>query len=275
MPTTFVAIFIEYAVRVLPWFLIGVLAAYLVERRVSPRDVSRFLGSFRPRRILASFALGMVSPLSIMPQLPVSGSLVRLGAHPALLLGFLAAERSYDFQSFPIISGFFGLRFAVLNALAIYLALLAAILVLARTRVKFRAVNRREGTNGFWYRQVRLGAVVLIGLAVAATARTAIPEELFRGIAQTELGGLATALVAGFSLYFGTILGNYPVAKALADLGMSQTGIFTFLTVSPLFNAVVLTLFVSAAHWRQVFRFFTAYTMVALLLSVIIGTFLL
>ncbi len=274
MPALFVATFIEYAANVVPWFLLGVAVAFLVERRFSARDVSRLLGKGGPLRVLSSFILGMISPLSIMPQLPVSGSLVRLGASPALLLGFLAAERSYDFQSFPIIAGFFGVRFAALNMIAIFLSLTAAFLVLRRRRVRFHRAGAEPG-NGFWLRQLKLFAVVMAGITVAAIARTAVPHELFADIARTDAGGMITGTVAGFALYFGTILGNYPVARAFADLGMSATGVFTFLTVSPLFNAVVLGLFISAARWKDVLRFFLTYAAVALLLSACIGVFLL
>jgi uncharacterized membrane protein YraQ (UPF0718 family) len=276
MSELFVRTLEDYAVGVVPWFVFGALAAYLVERRFSSRRVSALLGTLSPRRVFGALALGMVSPLSIMSQLPVSGSLTRLGANPALLLAFLAAERSYDFQSFPIIAGFFGMRFAALNAAAVFLSLLAATLFVAKMPVAFKASgDGRETGNGFWIRQGKLFAVVIVGVVIASVVRSVMPEDLFRAAAQSDLGGLATGTAAGLALYFGTILGNYPVAKAFADLGMSPTGVFAFLTVSPLFNAVVLTMFASAAHWRHVARFFAAYAVSALAMSAIIGVWLL
>jgi uncharacterized membrane protein YraQ (UPF0718 family) len=226
-------------------------------------------------RALAALAVGMLSPLSIMSQLPVSGSLVRLGANPALLLGFLAAERSYDFQSFPIIAGFFGTRFAALNSAAIFLSLVAAFAAQFHSAVVFREPKGKESANGFLRRQGMLLAVVIGGLVVAAAVRSAVPEQAFAGLAKTELGGSAVGVASGFGLYFGSILGNYPVAKAFAELGMSATGVFAFLTVSPLFNAVVIGLFVSVARITDVVRFFAAYTVSALALSLVIGRFLL
>lgn len=274
MTPLFIDTFIGYATNVVPWFLLGVAVAFVVERKVAPSSVSAWLGKGGPKRVLAAFATGMVSPLSIMPQLPVSGELVRLGASPALMLGFLAAERSYDFQSFPIIAGFFGIRFAVLNAAAIYLSLMVAFLSLRRRKVRFRASADGKKSNGFWKRQARLFAVVIAGIALAAAVRAAVPEDAFRTIAASGPGGMLTGTVAGFALYFGTILGNYPAARAFADLGMSMTGVFTFLTVSPLLNAVVIGLFASAAHWKDVLRFFAAYAVTGLLLSAVVGTFL-
>jgi len=271
----FAKTFIDYAAGIVPWFLLGVLVAYLVERRFSPRGISALLGSLSPGRVLGALVLGMISPLSIISQLSVSGALVRLGANPVLLLGFFAAERSYDFQSFPIIAGFFGPRFAVLNAAAIYVSLVVALLAVARSPVSFRAGNGSDITDGFWFRQVRLFAVVVVGIAVAAAARTFIPEGAFSAAFRTDLGGLAVGTAVGFVSYFGTIIGNYPVAKAFADLGMSDIGVFTFLTVSPLFNVVIIALFASAARWRQVARFFAVYAATALLFSAGIGIFLL
>jgi len=275
MVAVFIDTFLRYAVNVVPWFVLGVLVAYIVELRARPGDVSRLLGKGGPLRVLGAFATGMVSPLSILPQLPVSGELVRLGASPALMLGFLAAERSYDLQSFPIIAGFFGIRFAVLNAVAIYLSLVAAFVVLRRKKVTFRPVTDGKKGNGFWKRQARLFLVVIAGIAVAAAVRAAVPEDAFRTLAASGPGGMLTGTVAGFALYFGTILGNYPAARAFADLGMSMTGVFTFLTVSPLLNAIVIGLFTSAAHWKDVLRFFATYAVTGLVLSALVGTFLL
>ena len=264
----FIQTLVGYASAILPWLVFGSFIAYAVERRFSEGRIRKYLGAMTFKKLLFVQVLGMVSPLSIMSQLPVAGSLVRLGAHPGLLISFFIAERAYDLQSFPIITGLFGIQFAALNILAIFLSLSITALVARHVPV---TVNSRASSDGgnFWIRQGRIAGIVLFGIILGAALRTFTPEDVFRGIAGTSLGGMATALIVGFVLYFGTILGNYPVAKAFADLGMHPAGVFAFMTVSPVFNFVVMFLFASAVPFRYVIRQFSFYALAALALTVL------
>ncbi len=266
MRTMFVQTLIDYAGAILPWLVLGSFIAYAVERRFSEEGIRKYLGVMTFKKLLFVQALGMVSPLSIMSQLPVAGSLVRLGAHPALLLSFFIAERAYDFQSFPIITGLFGLQFAVINALAIFISLSIAAFATHHVPITVKKRSSSDGGN-FWIRQGRIAGIVLFGIILGAALRTFTPEDAFREIAGTPLGGTATAVLVGFVLYFGTILGNYPVAKAFADLGMHQAGVFAFMTVSPVFNLVVMFLFASAVPFRYSAKQFTFYAFVALIFT--------
>ena len=113
-----------------------------------------------------------------------------------------------------------------------------------------------------------------IGIGVGALLHTIVPTQLFQHYAQTKVGGIISGTLIGFVLYFGTILGNYPVARAFLDLGMSTAGVFAFLTVSPIFNLVILILFASVIRPRVILKMFTAYAATALLLSFLLPAFL-
>ncbi len=271
MPEIFIETIILYGRSIIPWLIFGSVAAYVVERRFSADAVHKYFGVMTLRKLFFLQALGMVSPLSIMSQLPVAGSLVRLGAHPGLLLSFFVAERAYDFQSFPIIVSLFGIKIAFLNAIAIFLSLSIAAFATRNLPLTIKPSASIDG-GGFWMRQGKIFSIVMIGILIGAALRTLIPAEEFRSFSGNYVGGIVIALVIGIILYFGTILGNYPIAKAFADLGMSSAGIFAFLTVSPVLNLVVVFLFASVVPIRYVVRQFGIYTIAALVLVIIFST---
>lgn len=272
--TRFIDIYSGYALLVLPWFFIGLVIAIIVERSVKPETIHTLLGEFSIRKMFIALALGMVSPLSILSAFPLAAGLVRLGAHPALLLAFLAAERSYDLQSFPIISSLFDVRFAALNAFAIFTSLIVAALVIRKMKVTFVAKQTTEGApRPAWTKHVRMLCIVLIGLLAASLLRTLAPEGLFNG-STGALVDTGTSLFLGLILYLGTIAGNYPVARAFADLGMHSTGVFAFLTISPLLNIVIITIFASSGPKKATAAFFAVYSVVGLLLTAILTPFL-
>ncbi len=263
---------LRYSVLILPWFVVGSVLAFFVERYLSPRTIKKLFGKTGWRKLLGTQLLGMLSPLSIMSFLPVAGSLTALGAEPGLLLGFLAAERAYDFQSFFIVQSLFGLRFAILNFLAIFISVTIASWAIWKDRVKFKKKIQKE--NGFWKRQIRTFLIVAVGITLGAILRVAIPASRFDPFAQSPIGGLLTALILGALLYFGPLIGNYPVVKALAELGMAKLGVFAFLTVSPIFNVVVITLFFSSVEPRFVLKHFGVYTSISLVLSILVSPLL-
>jgi len=271
MPEMFIETLIFYSRSIIPWLVFGSVAAYIVERRFSADAVYKYFGVMTVRKLFFLQALGMVSPLSIMSQLPVAGSLVRLGAHPGLLLSFFVAERAYDFQSFPIIAGLFGIKIAFLNAIAIFLSLSVAAFATRNLPLTIKSSASIDGES-FWMRQGKIFGVVMTGIFIGAALRTFIPAEEFRSFSSNYVGGIVISLVVGIILYFGTILGNYPIAKAFADLGMSSAGIFAFLTVSPVLNLVVAFLFASIVPIRYVVRQFGIYAIVALILTIFIST---
>jgi len=268
----FTSTFVRYATAILPWFVVGSALAYFVEKYFTPDVIRKYFGKVGWKKLVAAQALGMISPLSIMSFLPVAGSLVALGAQPGLLLGYLVAERAYDLQSFFIVQSLFGIRFAVLNLAVVFVAATVASFAVRRDPVRFDKKGK-EG-NGFWVRQLKTLLIVMIGITAGAALRAMIPEALFSSVTHVPAQGLAAALVLGLVLYFGPLLGNYPVAKSFADLGMAKVGVFAFITVSPVFNLVLFTLFASVTRPKYVAKHFAVYTAVALGLTLLVARWL-
>lgn len=262
-----------YATSILPWFLVGVLVAYGVEQFIRPTVIAKHFGRASPPSVVLALLFGMISPLSIMSFLPVASEFVALGFNPGLLLSFLLAERAYDLQSLLIISSLFGFKLALFNALAIMGSLLVVAFSIGKRQVRF-ATDQSRKANHFWLRQGRLLAIVLAGIMIGALVRVSIPQGAFQALAASQVGGLVTALILGFVFYFGPILGNYPVAKALSDLGMSSLGVFGFLTISPVFNLVVISLFGAVVGLRTALMAVVTYAMTAVVLTVIASLFL-
>ena len=271
--STLIQTIVQYSGSILPWVVIGIGLAYFLEKHITPHTVKRYLGTFGNGRMLTAIFLGMVSPLSIMSFLPVAREFIDLGAHPAVLFGFLIAERAYDLQSFFIITRLFGIKFAILNAFAIFISLYLSIVALEHERINF-TINDGKRHNHFWYRQVKILGVVGIGIVVSALFRSVIPQNHFENMMGDTVGGITGALLSGSILYLGPIIANYPIAKAFADLGMSQVGVFAFLTVSPVINIVIISLFGGTVGYRTTLKSFCIYGMAALICT-LLATFML
>ena len=193
-----------------------------------------------------------------------------MGFNPGVLLSFFIAERAWDLQSFFIISGLFGVKYAVLNGTAIFISLTVTAVVLRKEFVHFK-VSGTYVHNGFWKRQGKLILLVGLGIILGAMLHTYIPEREFQYYAGGQIQGFLISLVLGFLLYFGPIAGNYPVAKAFADLGMSHMGTFAFLTVSPILNLVVITLFGAAIGYRKTLKAFFIYSISAMVMTMLVA----
>lgn len=273
----FTTIFIEtltnYARTILPWIFLGIILAYFAEHHLTPKTVRKYLGSSGRSQIIAAIVLGMISPLSILSFLPLASEFITLGASPGILFGFLVAERAYDLQSFFILTGLFGLRFAILNALAIFISIYIAIVALRNQKIRFRAKKKKQQLS-FWQRQFRLVVIVISGIFVSALLRSVIPQDAFQSVTGSSFGGISVALLLGLGLYLGPIIANYPIGKAFLDLGMSVPGVFAFLTVSPVINVVIIAIFGAAVGYRTTFKSFLIYGFISLLFTIIFIPFL-
>ena len=150
------SVFSHYAASILPWIVVGIVITYFAEKCIFH---SRFIANLRGlpaySRLLFSQFLGMISPLSIMSFIPLAQELTTVGISPSLVFSFLMAERAYDMQSFFIIWGLFGLKFALINALIIFTSLSVTALIVRKDRI---VITRSAGRHpaGFWSRQINL-----------------------------------------------------------------------------------------------------------------------
>lgn len=270
MDSRFLTTFVNYAFSIFPWLIIGTIVAYFLEKRINKKTISHYFAGISLKRLMIVQTLGMVSPLSIMSFLPIAQELTQMGFNPGVLLSFFIAERAWDLQSFFIISGLFSIKYAVLNGIAIFISLTATAVFLRKEFVHFKA-DKTQVHNGFWKRQTKLILLVFFGIILGAILRTYIPEREFQHYTGGSIQGFFASIILGFLLYFGPIVGNYPVAKAFSDLGMSQTGIFAFLTVSPILNLVVITLFGSAVGYKKALKAFFIYSISALILTILVS----
>jgi hypothetical protein len=263
---TFVQIFLNYSRIIIPWFAFGVVIAYLIEKSYKQSSIEAHFSQINLKKLLILQVLGMISPMSILSLLPVASEFIAKGFNPGLLLSFFIAERAYDLQSFFIITGLFGFKFAFLNFVAILASLIFTALFIKNDFINFYKTKSQLKHN-FVNKQVRLFILVILGIFLGAILRSLIPHDLFQAYTGGTLSGIGVSLLLGFLLYFGPILGNYPIAKAFSDLGMSQAGAFSFLTVSPILNIVVITIFGATVGYKKTIKAFLIYSAVTLFLS--------
>lgn len=252
-----------YSKLILPWFLLGIILAYIVKRYIHPTVLKNISGKFNLPEILLLSVSGMISPLSIMSFLPLAREISKWGVPTSILFAFFISERAYDLQSFFIISGLFNLRFSVVVALVIFLSLVVTTYSLKREKISFKK-RKKMKEDGFARRQIKTLLIVIIGIILGATLKTYIPEDYILKISGGKFGGIIIALIIGFSVYLGPILGNYPVAKAFSELGMSSLGVLTFLTISPILNLVIITLFASSVGLKKTFKATAVYSVTGL-----------
>lgn len=261
----FIDTFFTYGTSILPWILFGIICSYFAERYLSPVFIKKYFSHVTLKEAFGTQLLGMISPLSILSFLPLASEFVYLGFNAAILFSFLIAERAYDLQSFFIITTLFGLKYAIFNAFAIFISLCVTVFALRNEKIVF--IHDRKHHNHFWERQIKLLLMVTGGIFLGALLRTTIPQDFFTEIAGSPIQGFWIALFLGFVLYFGPIVGNYPVAKAFADLGMSKMGVFAFLTISPVFNVVVIMIFTAAVGYRATWKAAITYALTGAILS--------
>ncbi|KKR10528.1 MAG: Permease [Candidatus Woesebacteria bacterium GW2011_GWA1_39_21] len=268
MNNQFLTTVVNYALSIFPWLIIGTIVAFFLEKKINKNTITQYFGGMSLKRLALVQILGMISPLSIMSFLPIAHELTQMGFNPGVLLSFFIAERAWDLQSFFIISGLFGLKYAVLNGIAIFTSLTVTGIFLRKEFVHFK-VNETQTQNGFWKRQGRLLFLVCVGVVLGALLRTFIPEREFQHYAGNPLQSFLISIVLGFLLYFGPIVGNYPVAKALSDLGMTHMGTFAFLTVSPILNLIVITLFGASVGYKKTLKAFFIYSISATFMTIL------
>lgn len=269
----FLNTFSYYSTLILPWFFVGIVISFLLNKYINHGDLKKLSGKVSFQKIIFSQLLGMISPLSILSFLPVARELTSWGVNPGLLLSFFIAERAYDLQSFFIISGLFGVKFAFLNALAIFLSLLVSAFLARNTQVHFKT-GEQEKANYFWLHQFKLLMIVLAGIGIGTLIRILVPEQLVISLASGYISSFVSAVILGFSLYLGPIVGNYPVAKAFSELGMSNVGTFAFLTISPILNFVVILLFGAAVGYKTALKTIFYYVLIAAFMTFIFSAFL-
>lgn len=271
MMAEFTRVFDEYAWQVLPWFFAGLILAIVIEKYFGKKVLPKYFREYHPRSVASLLLIGMVSPFSILSGLPLAIQLLKQGAHPALLLSFFAAERVYDLQSFPIIEGIFGWKFAIINALVVFVALFIASWAVRGNIIAYQSRPETVFEHDGWKKHAKMLFVVIVGIAIAALFRVLVPEDAFAHYAGGFSGSVIVALLLGFFLYLGTILGNYPMASAFSELGMHGAGLMTFLSASSLLNIVIIALFVSSISPRVVAKYFIVYGSIATVLSIFYG----
>lgn len=262
--------FFSFSRLILPWFALGLIIAALVEKSLKPKHIKKYFHTLTYPKIFAAQLMGMISPLSIMSFIPIASELVKKGVSPGLLFSFFIAERAYDLQAFFIISTLFGIKIAIFNAFSIFISLIITAIYLKQQNLKIKTTKKRIQAP-FWKRQVKLFSIILSGIFIASILRNIIPESLVHQYAGTNLSGTISAIILGFSFYFGPILNNYPVARSFMDLGMVKMGILTFLTLSPIFNFVIILILGGMVSIKKAIPPILIYTITGITISIILG----
>jgi len=251
-----------------PYLLFGFLVAGVLSVFVSPQFVERHLGRGRFWPVVKAAAFGVPLPLCSCGVIPVSASLRRHGAGRGATTAFLLSTPQTGVDSIMVTLSLIGWVFAVFRAVFAFLSgivggwIVGAITdeppgsAAARAPTCQEVCCSEEG-GGRWKRALvyglytlpaDIGAVLLIGLGVAALISALLPETLFVEHLPPGMGQLLVLMAAGIPVYV-CATASVPIAAALILKGVSPGAALAFLMTGPATNAATI-----ATIWKTMGR---------------------
>ena len=130
--TSFVPVFLDSAVDIIPLFLLALFVGALIEEFVSERFIVRFLTGRNPGTMVLSAVVGALIPLCTCGMVPLAVSLRRRGGDMKHVLSFLTAGAAVSIPVLLLTWKILGLRWVLVRFVAsIALGLLAGYASLA------------------------------------------------------------------------------------------------------------------------------------------------
>jgi len=246
-----------------PVLLLGFAIAGLLAVVVSRERVERNLGGRSFWAVIKASFFGVPLPLCSCSVIPVAASLKRQGAGRGAVMAFLLSTPQTGADSVLATYGMLGLVMAIFRPVAAFVTgLLGGFLVNllperadddpppppAAPCCEAQSAARESPAPPAWRRALEhgfvqlpddIGGALLIGILLAATVVTFMPDHIFERLAG---GGFATMLLmmlVGIPLYV-CATASIPIAAALVLKGISPGAALVFLITGPATNAATL-----------------------------------
>jgi uncharacterized membrane protein YraQ (UPF0718 family) len=291
--TSFVPVFLDSAVDIIPLFLLALFVGALIEEFVSERFIVRFLTGRNPGTMVLSAVVGALIPLCTCGMVPLAVALRRRGGDMKHVVCFLTAGAAVSIPVLLLTWKILGLRWVLVRFLAsIALGLLAGYASLAAFRGAVGR-GRAEGveTNGEAFDvtpiagRSRLRSVwrcflgqlkeyapwVLVSLVLAALVDILVPGhwvDILYG-QRTTVGSLL-ASVSGVPFYFCSGA-ELPLVRELLAKGMGFGPATAMMLAVPIVNVPTFGVVGKWLGPRAAFVYLAMIVMGSTLLGVIAG----
>lgn len=282
---TLLTVFVSIMVQATPFLVLGTLLSAALTAFIPARWFARALPSRPAVAVPVAGLAGMALPACECGSVPVAGALVRRGVVPAAAFAFLLASPAIN----PVVLvstavAFPGQPRMVLARLVASLVTAVAMgwlwLRLGRPEwlrpQRYADPHTANGWPAFWasarHDVVTAGGFLVIGAFAAATLNVTVPPRLLESVAaEPALAVVALALLA-------VLLSICSEADAFVAASLTQfspTARLAFLVVGPMVDLKLFAMQVGTFGPRFAVRFAPATFLIAVLVSIAVGTVLL
>ncbi|MEN3582604.1 permease [Streptomyces sp. ZYX-F-203] len=281
---TWTTIFVAVVVQALPFLVLGVLLSAAITAFVPAAFFARLLPRSAPLAVPVAGAAGAVLPGCECASVPVSGALVRRGVAPAAALAFLLSAPAIN----PIVLTATAVAFPGEPAM-VWARLLAGLLVACAMGWLWQRLGRAEWLRPrvpdihpdrgraatFWgsvrHDVVHAGGFLVAGAMAAATLKALVPARWLGAAASDPV--LSVLVLAALAVVL-SICSEADAFVAASLTQFSLTARLTFLVVGPVVDLKLLAMQIGTFGRAFAWRFAPATLVVAVAVSVLIGTVL-
>lgn len=279
---SWMTVFIAVVTQALPFLVLGVVLSAVIAVFVPPSFFARALPSRPGLAVPVAGAAGAVLPGCECASVPVAGALVRRGVTPAAALTFLLSAPAIN----PVVLTATAVAFPG-NPEMVLARFVASLIVACAMGWLWHRLGRadwirppaRPSTDGqsrataFWtsvrHDVLHAGSFLVLGAAAAATLKAVVPETWMAAVAGNPVVSvLALALLA-------VILSICSEADAFVAASLSQfslTARLAFLVVGPMVDLKLIAMQAGTFGRGFALRFAPTTFVVAVAVSVIVGT---
>jgi hypothetical protein len=267
-----VTIFLGVMIEATPFLLLGVLVSQALALAVRPDRPLTWLPRSRLGSLMAMAGLGALFPVCECGNVPVARRLVTRGVPVAAAMVFLLSAPALNpvvalstyaaFREHPSVIGYrLGLTFVVALGVGLLLSAHPQPAALLRRRpappgegdgtppASFTARGRRFAA-GVLAEFVEMGAVLVVGAALAALTQTLVPRTTLLGIGQGPVASVAVMMALAVLL---SICSTVDAFVALAYAGTFTDGsLVAFLVFGPMIDVKSLLLMLTVFSARTV-----------------------
>ena len=282
---TWSTIFVSISIQALPFLVLGVAISGLIAAFVSPEWFARVLPNRPALAVPAAGLAGVVLPGCECGSVPIAGRLVSRGVAPAAAFAFLLSAPAINpvvlvatAVAFPGRPEVVGARFLSSIITAVVVGWLWTSLGKETWITRRAAVADPDATRWQVFRAsarhdfLHAGGFLVVGGITAATLNVVIPESVLDSLAGSGVVAVLTLSLLAVMLAICSEADAF-VAASLSNFSM--TARLAFLTVGPMVDVKLIALQAGTFGRGFAARFAPVTFVVAVLSSVLVGSWLL
>jgi len=237
----------SFAVKALPWMILGLALAGFIHVFFSARFFRPITGRFKP--VLFAAAVGFPLPLCCFGALPVGLEFSRKAKNLGPMFAFIIAAPATSLSAVLVTYAFLGPQFALILIVTVFVAALVTgglgIFLPVKEEMKVPCPHciakkyRNKLTSALHYGFIEMGKEILlymvIGLFLAGVIAVAVPISVIESTLSAGPLPLVFALAMALAVYICPT-GSVPFVAALVEKGMSMGAALVFLVLGPATN---------------------------------------